>query len=192
MCHTNGVEGIDTPKTTMESLEILIEKAKNRDNGAFWEIFDLLEPRLFSYACSHVGKREDAIDITQEAFIDIWKGLKKFSYRTTEEFYGFVFLILKRKIARYYKEKKETISIEEKEIDFGVSEEHEDYRFLLRHIESLSEKYQEILRLRYWGGLKLAEAAVMLGIEEGAAKVRHYRALKELREKILEFPISNI
>jgi RNA polymerase sigma-70 factor (ECF subfamily) len=168
----------------MDTLEILIERAKNRDNEAFREIFESLEPRVFSYACSHVERREDAKDITQEAFIDLWRGLKNFSYRTPEEFYGFVFLITKRKIARFYKEKKNDISLEETEMDVGFSEEHEDHRFLLRHIESLAEKYQEILRLRYWGGMKLSEAALVLGIDEGTAKVRHYRALQQLRSKI--------
>lgn len=168
----------------MESLETLVKKCQNKDNEAFREVFLHLEPRVFAYACSHVGKRDDAIDLTSETFIDLWKGLKNFTYRTPEEFYGFVFLILKRKIAHFYKDKKKTVSLEEMEIDVGFTEEHEDYRYLLRHIETLAVKYQDILRLRYWGGLKLGEAAEMLGIDEGTAKVWHHRALQQLRLKL--------
>ena len=165
-------------------MEKLVKQAKNLDNTAFREIFEILQPRVFSYACSHVESREDAMDIVQEAFIDLWKGLKKFEYRTDEEFYGFAFLIVKKKIARFYKHKKNTVSIEETEMDVGFTEEHEDHRFLLRQISELSEKYQEVLRLRYWGGMKLAEVAVTLGIDEGTVKVRHHRALAELRTRI--------
>jgi len=170
----------------MDKLEILVERAKNRDNEAFREIFEILQPRVFSYACSHVERREDAMDVTQDAFVDLWKGLNKLSFRSPEEFYGFMFLIVKKKIARFYKQKqmRNDVSLEETEMDVGCTEEHEDYRFLLRQIETLSEKYQEILRLRYWGGMKLAEAAAVLGIDESAAKVRHHRAIAELRLKI--------
>ncbi|MCK9352371.1 MAG: sigma-70 family RNA polymerase sigma factor [Candidatus Paceibacterota bacterium] len=168
----------------MEKLKILVERSKDRDHEAFREIFEVLEPRVFSYACSHVERREDAMDITQETFIDLWKALKKFSYRTPEEFYGFMFLIAKKKIARFYKSKKNDVSLEGSEIDEGFTEEHEDHRFLLRHIGTLSEKYQEILRLRYWSGMKLAEAAKILGIDEGTAKVRHHRALAMLRTRM--------
>jgi RNA polymerase sigma-70 factor (ECF subfamily) len=170
----------------MEKLENLVKQAKNSDSTAFREIFEILQPRVFSYACSHVESREDAMDIVQEAFIDLWKGLKKFEYRTDEEFYGFSFLIVKKKIARFYKKKKNIVSLEETEMDVGFTEEHEDHRFLLRHISELSEKYQEVLRLRYWGGMKLAEAAAVLGIDESAAKVRHHRALEQLRSKITD------
>jgi RNA polymerase sigma-70 factor (ECF subfamily) len=168
----------------MEKLENLVKQAKSNDNMAFREIFEILHARVFSYTCSHVESREDAMDIAQEAFIDLWKGLKKFEYRTDEEFYGFAFLIVKKKIARFYKRKRNTMSLEETEMDVGFTEEHEDHRFLLRHIADLSEKYQEVLRLRYWGGMKLAEVAMVLGIDEGTAKVRHHRALMELRGKM--------
>ena len=67
-----------------------------------------------------------------------------------------------------------------------LSYEHEDYRHLLKQINMLSEKYQEVLRLRYWSGMKLSEVAEFLGIDEGTAKVRHFRALNELRKKIKE------
>lgn len=165
-------------------MEKLVKQAKNTDNTAFREIFEILHARVFSYACSHVESREDSMDIVQEAFIDLWKGLKKFEYRTDEEFYGFVFLIVKKKIARFYKKKKNAVSLEETEMDVGFTEEHEDYRSLLGYINTLSEKYQEVLRLRYWGGMKLAEVAIMLNIDEGTVKVRHHRALQELRRKI--------
>ncbi len=173
-------------RTKMEKLEILIQRTKERNTEAFREIFESLEARIFAYANSHVSKREDAMDITQDTFIDLWKGMKGFSYRSDEEFYGFVFRILKKKIARFYKQKRNDVSIEEIEIDAGFTEEHEDYRHLLKQINMLSEKYQEVLRLRYWSGMKLSEVAEFLGIDEGTAKVRHFRALNELRKKIKE------
>lgn len=163
----------------------MVAKAKEGDHEAFRGLFEQTHARVFSYVLSHVSGRDNALDITQEAFIDIWKGLKSFRYRTDEEFYGFVFLVVKRKIYRYRKSRRLTILLDENAAEVAYEEpEHEDHRFLTRHIQSLATKYQELLRLRYWGGMKLAEAALVLGITENTAKVWHHRALKELKIKM--------
>ena len=63
----------------------------------------MLSDRLFSYALAHTRNRDDALDLVQDTFIDLWGGLKKFKYKNDESFYGFVFLVLKRKLYRHYK-----------------------------------------------------------------------------------------
>lgn len=170
----------------VHQLAILIADAKRGDKQAFRAIFEALHARVFSYACSHVKEREDAVDITQETFVELWKALSGFQYRSDEEFYGFVFLIARRKIGRSYRKSatRSEVPLSESHSDVGYTEEHEDHRFLIRQIETLAEKYQELIRLRYWGGMKLAEAAAVLGISEDTAKVWHHRALQHLREKI--------
>jgi RNA polymerase sigma-70 factor (ECF subfamily) len=170
-------------------LAILIAEAKEGDKAAFRAIFEALHARVFSYASSHVKERDDALDITQETFIELWKALPGFQYRSDEEFYGFVFLVAKRKIGRLYKKKRARpeVALEESDPRASYTEEHEDHRFLVRQIETLAEKYQELLRLRYWGGMRLAEAAAVLGISEDTAKVWHHRALNKLRERMEDY-----
>lgn len=159
-------------------------EARGGKQDAFREIFEHLHARVFGYVLSHTPERDDALDITQEAFVDLWKALRKFSYKSDEEFYGFVFLIVKRKIARFYKTRKTTVPFDEEIVSEEHEEGHEDHRFLMKQIQTLAVKYQELLRLRYWGGMKLAEAAAVLGITEGTAKVWHHRALQELKIKV--------
>jgi RNA polymerase sigma-70 factor (ECF subfamily) len=48
-------------------------------------------------------------------------------------------------------------------------------------VESLSEQDQEIILLRYVEQLTSSEIAVVLGISEASAKMRHLRALRRLR-----------
>jgi RNA polymerase sigma-70 factor (ECF subfamily) len=48
-------------------------------------------------------------------------------------------------------------------------------------LSQLAERDREILVLRYLEGLSTKETAAVLGIREGAAKVRHLRALERLR-----------
>lgn len=171
-------------QNTNENLSVLVASVKAGKQDAFREIFEHLHARVFGYVLSHTPERDDALDITQEAFVDIWKALRKFSYKSDEEFYGFVFLVVKRKIARFYKTRRVTVPIDENITDKSFEEGHEDHRFLVKQVQTLTAKYQELLRLRYWGGMKLAEAAAVLGITEGTAKVWHHRALQELKVKV--------
>lgn len=172
-------------QNTHENLAMLVATVREGKQDAFREIFEHLHARVFGYVLSHTPKRDDALDITQESFVDLWKALRKFEYKSDEEFYGFVFLIVKRKIARFYKKRRATVSLDENSVaEASYETEHEDHRFLLRQMQTLTTKYQELLRLRYWGGMRLAEAAVVLGITEGTAKVWHHRALKELKNKV--------
>jgi RNA polymerase sigma-70 factor (ECF subfamily) len=46
----------------------------------------------------------------------------------------------------------------------------------------LAENDREILALRHLEQLSVREIAAVLGISEGAVKVRHVRALKRLRD----------
>jgi len=50
-----------------------------------------------------------------------------------------------------------------------------------RALQQLAESDREVLVLRYLERLSVAETAAVLGISEGAIKVRHFRALQRLR-----------
>jgi RNA polymerase sigma-70 factor (ECF subfamily) len=53
---------------------------------------------------------------------------------------------------------------------------------LLDAIQTLSEGDRELVGLRYGSGLEIAEIASMLGIREGSARTRLWRALGRLRQ----------
>ena len=80
-----------------QTLQDLIDDSRKGDQKAFRVLFDTLSNRLFTYALSHTRSRDEALDLVQETFIDLWSALPKFNYKNDESFYGFVFLILKRK-----------------------------------------------------------------------------------------------
>ena len=168
----------DTPKTL--DLAKLIANSAKGDESSYRSIFDHLNGRIFRYILSRSSHREDALDITQSVFIDLWRALTKFSYTSDEEFYGFVFLIAKRKLGKYYRSKKIQVELDDRFISDNFEMEVEDYRFLLKHLRILSTDQQEILRLRYWSGLSFKEIGAAMHMREGTAKVVHHRAIKKL------------
>jgi len=176
-----GEEDINARKRDMRQLQSLIEDVQNGNEDAFGEIFKWLSGRLFAYVLSHTAHREDALDIVQEVFIDIWKGLGTFQYKSDEQFYGFVFTITKRKLYKRYKNKHIVVSLEEDMVHESYEMKTEDYRHLLVHVNDLPTKYQDVLKLRYWSDMPFGEIAAMLGVKETTAKVWHHRALKKLQ-----------
>ena len=60
-------------------LEKVIIEAKEGDHDAFKKIFDHMSDRLFVYTNMRASSRDDALDIVQDAFIDLWKGLVTFT-----------------------------------------------------------------------------------------------------------------
>ena len=163
-----------------QSVEGLLIEAKNGDEHAFQGLFDMLSDRLFAYALSHTHSRDDALDCVQDTFIDLWNALERFRYRNDESFYGFVFLILKRKLYRHYRRPK-TVELDEKYITENYTLEVEDYRYLERILGTLPERYQELLKLRYWASFSFKEIAAVMNIKEGTAKVWHHRAINSLQ-----------
>ena len=156
------------------------------DEQAFRPVFDCLKERVFQYVVSRSNSREDALDITQDIFVDIWKALRKFDYRSLGQFYGFVFLVARRRLIKYYRSRPKHVELTDDQLLPSMvnhDQPHfDDHHDLLVNIKRLKGKYQEILRLRYWSGLSYAEAAAVLKISESAAKVWHHRAIKKLQE----------
>ena len=173
-----------TNEYTNKTIEELVEMSKTGDQNAFRGLFDLLSDRLFRYALAHTRNRDDSLDLVQETFVDLWNALQGFSYRNDESFYGFVFLVLKRKLYRHYKKQPRTVELDEKYIEENYTLEIEDYRYLEKIMMTLPKNYQELLRLRYWSAFSFKEIAAVMDVKEGTAKVWHHRALSALNKSL--------
>ena len=163
-------------------LSTLLAHFMDGDENAFRRIVELVSDKLFNYTLSHTGDRADSLDIVQETFIELWNSRTSFEYRGNEAFYGFLFTILKRRLARYYEHeaKRKTVPLDEEHEALRYELEVEDYRYVLRAIRTLRKEEQDLIRLRYWSEMTFKEIAAILNITENSAKVRHHRALKKL------------
>jgi len=176
------------------TLASLVKQATDGNHEAFRHIFDRLHGRLFSYARGHVSDRELAQDVVQDTMVGIWEALPNFEYRSDEAFYAFAFMVLKRAIMKTYgKSSKAPASLDALLEEIGdrvlpkEMPEYEDYRTLTKVLDTLSEGSRDVIMLRYWSELSFSEVAETLGINESAAKVRHHRAMIELRETLTTY-----
>jgi RNA polymerase sigma-70 factor (ECF subfamily) len=166
-----------------KTLKDLVISSAEGDEYAFHLLYERLSDSLFKYILSRTKDRDDAIDILQEVFIDLWKAFQTFTYASESEFYSFIFVITKRKLGKHYKTKRisepfdENILEHSNQLNVG---QIDDARTLLKAIEGLSEKYRTVVELHYWSGLTFGEIGKLVGDKETTVKVRHHRAIKML------------
>ncbi len=183
--HCMDVEGNTMNKVS--ALKGAVYEAAQGDKGAFRVVFDLVGDKLFRYLLGQLGDREDALDCLQDTLVDLWKGLPQFRYRSDAEFWGYVFLIARRKVfARRKQAKTDHVAVDNDTLeilhdsspDTPLIGDSETLRIAMKRMNDAS---REVLNLRYWSDLSFKEIAIATDVTENAAKVRHHRALQELQ-----------
>jgi len=165
------------------SLEEILQKTKI-DEAYFKSLYDLTISRVFNYIVLRTGDRERAKEISQEAYLSLWKSIPNFKYISDGHFYSFLFTVVRRQIIKAGKDKKETIPLEEFHDIVFPENEKEDYRHLLMKVDSLKEKEKIVIKLRYFQDLDFQTISENLGISLANAKVLHHRGIKRLKDSM--------
>lgn len=152
------------------------------DQTQFRLIYEDTRRAVFGLIRTRVGSRDDCLDILQDVYIDFWKALKrgKFSFRSDPELLGFLYLIAKRRIAKFYLFRRFTISLDD--IEPRTEDKGEERLEIILALRKLGDADREVVNLHYFLGLKLREIASLLNKDESAIKVRHHRAMRKLKE----------
>lgn len=169
-----------------ERLSVMIRKSGTGNQGSFRELYEFLIDRVFAFVRHRTSNEDDAVDITQEVFIDLYNALSNFEYRSPGQFHGFVFLIAKRKLAKHYRKTKveftERVDVENEDALPGSGEETFETDEMNRLLETLPEQTRDIVVLHHWSQYTFAEIASFMKMKESAVRVRHHRAMQQLSD----------
>lgn len=160
-----------------------IEKCLKGEQEAFRFLVERYQKQAAGHAAAILGNREDALDATQEAFIDAFQSLKKFDL--ARRFYPWFYVLLRHRCYKIITKKREAESLGETEIlapRDGVS--GEDRIALERALLSLSGEDREIVTLKYLDGFSYDEIAALLKIPRGTVMSRLFYARKQLQAKL--------
>ena len=178
----------------------LIIKAQNGDTIAFEQLVYNYDRAVLSIAMRYVRDEDDAKDIYQEVFIRVFRGLKKFEFRS--EFSTWIFRITTNVCLTYKSRKKEQIMVPlEDEIDDEKSYEtidiisrerspeeetaDNDLGLLIGNaLDSLTTRQRITFVLKHYEGYKIREIAEMLNCKEGTVKKYLFDAVNNLRKKL--------
>lgn len=172
-----------------DELPLLMLAYQGGDPVAFDYLYTVLAPGLLGYLSSLTRDRGRAEDLLQETFLQVHKAratylhgrpVKPWVYAIARN----VFLMQRRAAAR--RGRRETLADEELP-EVPVPPEVEslaDRELVRRALAGLPADRREVLELHHFMGMSFREVGAVLGISEGAAKVRAHRAIAQLREAL--------
>lgn len=171
----------------MEDLNQLVYRAQKGEKEAFGQIYKIYSRKIYRYCYVNSGDKEQAWDLVQETFLKAWKSMSNFSLEAGGTIQAYLFRIARNLMIDLSRKKKEYPLDEALEIegheDFEEDLDRKDLESQLKNaLSRLDETDRQIVVLRYFEELPPPEAAKILGMNEGAFRVRTHRALKKLKE----------
>lgn len=178
MAESDGVE---------DSLSGLMEAYQGGDLAAFEELYGALAPQLLRYLTGLARDRTRAEDLLQDTFMQLHRAratyhpgrpVRPWAYAIARN----VFLMHARAASR--RGRHEAVADDELP-DVPVPAEMESFAdrdAVRRAVAQLPPERREPLLLHHVLGLSFREVGAVLGITEGAAKVKAHRAMVTLRE----------
>lgn len=176
----------------------LVEAAKAGDSRAFDELVRRYWPRIFALALHLTGRRSDADDITQDAFIKAYSRIQEFQGRS--EFFTWLYRIALRRALNVKRDqgRRRAVGLDDARVAAAVAvdaegdprralELQERYTHLLMGFDRLSSLLRTTVVLTTLQGLSYKEAAVVLDTTEGTIAWRVHEARRQLREAIERF-----
>jgi len=167
----------------------LVRAAQGGDVAAFGQLYERYFDRVYSYLSFKAGNQTEAEDLAEQVFLKAMESLRGYKW-TGVPFQAWLFRIahnllvdsLRRRSKRASEPLDEALPDRRREAD---PESHLDEKLsregLLHAVERLTELQQQVIHLKFAGGLSNAAVAQIMGKTEGAVKALQHAALQSLQ-----------
>lgn len=174
----------------------LVELSRRRNPQAFGELYERHAVRVYRHACTLVGNRDDAEDITAQTFLRAWQAIGR--YRWVGRPLSSWLLTIAHNLAVDHVRGNQNGNHngnEPVEIQPTGKTAHNPEEVCQLHVETerlrnaimrLKPAEREVVLLRFVDDLSYDEVARMLGKTVNAVRVSQYRALCNLRRLVAE------
>lgn len=177
----------------------LIEQFQNGNTAVFDTLFTRYQKRTYRLVQRFVPNHEDALDITQDAFIRAYQGLSNFKSQC--QFYSWLYRITVNLCIDFLRKKSRSeVMVYESEdsdelpmanfpdlrsVSPAKAAENKELRTQIRKaIRQLPPKQRQIFILRHWDGLSLKDIATVVGRSDGTVKAHLFHAHRNLRKHL--------
>ncbi len=187
-----------------QKLVSLVTSAQNGDNDAMNELFNAFYNDLYYFALKTVKNHELALDITQEAFVEIINTLR--NLKEPAAFVTWAKQITYHQCTRYFKKKKDVLvdedeegntifdTLKEKNAEFIPDEALEKADFkktIMAILDDLSEEQRSAVMMFYFDEMSVRQIAEIQGVSEGTVKSRLNYARKAIKKSVEEYEKKN-
>lgn len=181
----------------------MVKAVLEGDGTAYRGLVEKYQNRVYQLTYGVVRNKEDARDLTQEAFVKAYNNLS--SFRLEASFYTWLYRIamnLGIDFVRKRKRRKTSPGFEEdiatRDDDGGIADAHhiespsrslerkQLYRKIMDCLEKLPEDQKQVILLRELEGLSYREISDVMGIPEGTVMSRLFYARKKMQGMLTE------
>jgi len=177
----------------------LLKAIARSDESALGSLYDRYRVILFGLLVRILNSREEAEDVLQEVFIQVWRRAAHFDESRGRAFTWLVTVARSRAIDRLRvlaargrlteaAKRDEWASVSDADTDAFYAERSEIVR---RALQEIPEEQRVTLRLAYFEGLTQSEIAARLGTPLGTVKTRMRAGMVKLRE-LLGHQVRNL
>jgi RNA polymerase sigma-70 factor (ECF subfamily) len=180
--------------------KLLLEKSR-QDLTVFREIYAFYLPKVYAYVNYRVNRAQDAEDLASSVFLKVVERLDKFEWRGQGSFAAWLFKIAHDLVVDHYRQYSNDPQ------DIGTGEladttpaallpvdqmvQKVEFTHLKHLISQLSPRRQEIVTLKFYGGLRNVEIAQVLGLDEHTIASHLCRALNDLHQMYINGSSQN-
>jgi RNA polymerase sigma-70 factor (ECF subfamily) len=181
-----------------------IERLQRRDERAFLELVQLYQTRVYKLVLRMVGRRDEAEDMAQEVFVQVFKAVSTFrgDSKLSTWIYRIAINLCKNRIKYLGRRKRESQeeyeAVEERaglDVSLGATSgqvarpDHlvEGYQLegiVEAAIAEMDADFREILVLRDIEDLSYEELSLITGLPDGTVKSRLHRARTMLKAAV--------
>ena len=172
-----------TPVTQHDEL---VDKCLKGDRRAQFEVYQTYSKAMYNICYRMMGKREEAEDVLQNAFVDVFGKLQ--SFRGEATLGAWIKRIVINSCLNELKKKKIHFVVADEEIGYLEYEDYEsdfdldDIARIKNAINLLPQGYKVVFSLYLLEGYDHGEISEILGISEGASKSQYSRAKQKLHQ----------
>jgi RNA polymerase sigma-70 factor (ECF subfamily) len=171
--------------------EALVAAARGLGTEAWAEIYRRHAEQVYAYIFYRIGDRTAAEDLAADVFVRAIAGIQRYEWRGTP-LLAWLYRIAHNVTADHRKaaarrSARETAEapdeIEERVDHLQALDERSD---MMRAIRSLTDDQQQVLLLRFYGGMSNTQVSKVVGKPETAVKALQARGLRSLRRILNE------
>jgi RNA polymerase sigma-70 factor (ECF subfamily) len=176
---------------------MLVERLpRDRSGDELRELYRRYAGELFGFAASALGDREQAEEVVQDVFAQLWRHAGEYDQRRASV-RTWLYAIARNRIvdahrraaARPKRAEKEDSLDNAAEIDAALDQAVLRWQ-ITAALARLSPAHREVIRLAHYGGLTMREIAERTGIPLGTVKSRTSYALRSLRLILDEMDVT--
>ena len=171
--------------------ESLILRAKQKDEEAFARLYEEYFDKIYRYVALKVGDKMEAEDIAQQVFVKAIKSISSFKWKGYP-FSAWLFRIAHNQVVDYFRKSKKRVSVAldeslvaDEDDPPEIFERKLDIEKLASATKQLTPAQQEVISLRFAGGMSIIQVAQAMGKSEGAVKALQHSAIVSLRKVML-------